>query len=136
MYINNIAICTVLRASEDVLGPGEGSYYENDRNRELSNLKYQKDLSYSNPLDLAHCSAHTILARFGHLTYDEQMALTVVKIAMVKQSCVRSKWQGSCSTQIYSIIWVVFTIVVRAEPRNLICHLDQNISRLIPQTFY
>jgi hypothetical protein len=54
MNINKIAMCTVLRAFENFLGPGEGSYYENDRNQELPNLKYRKELSYSNSLIALH----------------------------------------------------------------------------------
>ena len=93
----SIGMHTVVTPIGDVLGPGEGSYYGADRERDAPPLLRIGEVQGSrNPLDLSGCDAISLLSRFTHLTYDEQRSFE-------KKHNLGS---GACSPQLDCIVRV------------------------------
>jgi len=55
-HVRSLSMRTVIHPIEDVLGPGEGTYYNPGR-QDVPQLKRRRRvLGYSNPLDLTECT--------------------------------------------------------------------------------
>jgi hypothetical protein len=118
MIIHSLTMGTILRPIDDVMGEGEGAYY-NPRDKPMPELKPSRSTQSSkNYIDLTTCdNARTILSRFGHLTYDEQRAF----------EAQHSLQEGSCSPQLDCIVRIAFAVKDKAfTQENLIIQMDVN----------
>ena len=128
--IGNLTMHTDVYPIEDSLGPGEGSYYGKDRNRDILHTKRSGTVQGSkNPIDLAQADTQTILSRFSHLTFDEQRnferghcGLNAKKEAIKRNAKMKG---GSCSPQLECVVRVAFVLnKTRGEEQRYIIHCD------------
>lgn len=125
--IGNLSMHTALYPIEDVLGPGEGEYYASDRSRSIPKLnKLGKVQCSTNPIDLANCYTQTLLARFAHLTYDEQRNFEAGYCGRngAGNRIIRSTQMkdGACSPQLDCYVRVAFTV---SDPELDLHHIFQ-----------
>lgn len=118
LVIHSLTMSTILRPINDVMGEGEGVYY-NSRDKPMPELKPSRSTQSSkNFIDLTKCdNTLTILSRFGHLTYDEQRAF----------EAQHSLHEGSCSPQLDCILRIAFVVKDKEfRQENLIIQMDVN----------